>query len=84
MKVGRDLIKDKKTKKDRLFQYKDIPFDTSKTWIDTSQYLPRDFDLLKLLKADKTEKTGWSTGCKWDGIGIKSNDEFEFWKKAEI
>lgn len=80
-KVGKTFIKDKKSKKDRKFSYKDIDYDPDK-WADAKKFFPADFDLMLLKTKDKTY-SGWASGYKWDGYKHKKENEVLYWKRLD-
>ena len=83
LKVGTDLIFDKKKGKERKISYADIPYDED-GWVDSSKFLPADFDLV-YLKSPNHIKTvsGWWSGKIWDGLNIAPDDEVLYWKRNE-
>lgn len=52
-------------------------------WIDSSKYLPKDFDLLDLQTENGKIKMGWRSGNIWDGMKIKENEKILFWRKRK-
>lgn len=77
--VGKTIVKDDALKTGKRFaSYTDIP--DFKGWHNPSNYLPGEFDLVKVhLKSDKF-KIVWHTGFTWDGLKLNDDDEILFWK----
>lgn len=62
----------------RAFAYMDIKFDRD-MWVDSSKYLPGDFDLCYCKGKEKT-LSGWHNGTSWDGSRITPDFEVLYWK----
>lgn len=60
--------------------YHNIPQDPG-GWVDASRFLPKCFDLLHL-KIQEETKSGWYTGCAWDGKRVLQSDQVLYWKKS--
>jgi hypothetical protein len=80
--VGKTIVKAKDrygSNIERPLSYKDISTDAD-GWVETSQYIPGEFDLVILKNLDKT-KSGWRSGNVWDGMRIDHSEEFTHWKR---
>lgn len=79
LKVGVDIIKDKKKGKQRKFSYTDVEYDCD-DWADAAKYLPADYDLVHL-KTEKKTISGWRSGNVWAGLRLKGDEKFLYWKR---
>ena len=79
MKVGKDIIVDKKTNKIRKLSYRDVEYGID-AWVDANKYLPADFELL-YLKIDNSIYCGWLNGTKWDGKMVNEKHKINYWKR---
>ncbi len=81
MKVGYDVIFDKKKQKQRKVNYLDVHYDEDK-WVDATKFLPEDFDLLYLkLSNIKKVLPGWSNGKQFEGANIPKDSKVLYWKR---
>lgn len=81
LKVGRDVVVDKKSGKERKAQYRDVQFDPG-GWTDATKFLPCDFDLVNVKTKGKKTTAAWSNGNKWDGLRVEDQDEILYWSRA--
>lgn len=85
--IGKSLIKDKITKKNRPWKYSDIKekenWIENNDWVETSHYLPIPFDLMELKVKDRPKPLpGWHDGQKWQGLRIKKDYKVIQWKRV--
>lgn len=83
IQIGLSKIRDKRTQKERLYKYSDVPFDGG-GWINVGKYYPIPFDLLYFgLEDNEKIKTGWWTGQGWEGLRLKHEDKISKWKRNQ-
>jgi hypothetical protein len=63
----------------RPLMYVDIKTDDDK-WVDSSKYLPGDFDICFCKTECNHIISGWHTGFEWDGAFMKKEYNISFWK----
>jgi hypothetical protein len=83
LKVGRDVVIDKKSGKERKAQYRDVEYDPG-GWTDAAKYLPYDYDLVLVKTKGKKTTGAWSYGSHWDGRKIDNSDEILYWKREGV
>lgn len=78
LKVGKSLIE--KNGKTKELTYTDVPTDID-GWVDSSKYLPEDFDLVELRMEDNIIESGWAIGSTWDGLYVDSDSKVNYWRR---
>ena len=79
LKVARDVVRDKTTKKKRKLCYREVKCDPD-GWVDSKRFFPADFDLV-FLKTEEKTYPGWAVGNNWDGLNVKQDIKVMYWKR---
>lgn len=79
--VAKSKIVDKKTNKERLCKYSDVPTDDCK-WVNDLTYMPIPFDLMFVrLDGSGRVKSAWWNGRRWKGLRLKKEESVVAWKR---
>jgi hypothetical protein len=80
LQVGKDYYESSGSKKKKVFANAQVLFDCD-GWADVNRFLPRDFELVKVLLKNNKMKNGWFNISRWDGLKILPTDEVVAWRK---
>lgn len=83
LKVGASIvISDHIKAGKRKLNYSDIPNTWPSGWIPAIEYLPLDFDLVRLKTNKGRNIVGWSVGKKFDGLKLEEREKVISWHRV--
>lgn len=62
-----------------ILKYEDVPTDLN-DWVDATQFLPADCDLVMVQIENRKPFPGWYTCGEWHGARLKKTDKVLYWR----
>lgn len=81
IQVGKEYTKKRDGIHRPKLTYAKVPNDGN-GWVDASQFLPADFDLVTMKIDDANYKSGWFQGRSWDGYKYEPGEVVTHWKRV--